>query len=231
MSIKKAFNKGAGDYDNYRRLLIPCYEDFYRVAVDIIPYGPDRELRALDLGAGTGIYAEQVLKRYPRSHITLVDISPAMLNLAEQRFSAEELARVTIHEADYAKIALKGKFDLIISSLSIHHLSDKGKKELFVKIHNLLEPGGIFINADQVLGENNFAEKLYQHTWLQQVQQRGVDDSILEQALARMREGKMSTLSNQLQWLQDTGFTEISTWYQHFSFVVFSGRKPFPESR
>jgi tRNA (cmo5U34)-methyltransferase len=40
-----------------------------------------------------------------------------------------------------------------------------------------------------------------------------------------MKEDKMSTLADQVQWLKDAGFVHVNSWFKHYSFVVFSGTK------
>jgi tRNA (cmo5U34)-methyltransferase len=226
MSVKESFEKDAKNYNNIRKTLIPCYRDFYEIALDIIPFGQDRELRVLDLGAGTGLFANGVARRFPNAQLTLIDISPAMLQVAEKRFSKNDRNRVSFRIDDYAKSRLQGTYDLIISALSIHHLTDDEKQVLFSKIHTILEPGGFFINADQALGENDIAEKLYRHTWLQQIRNKGIEEKNLQAILERMKEDKMSPLSAQLLWTKNAGFIDVTTWYQFYSFVVYSGRKP-----
>lgn len=49
-NVKKLFDSGADDYDWQRRQLIPCFDDFYGMAVSLVE--PDeRSPRVLDLGA------------------------------------------------------------------------------------------------------------------------------------------------------------------------------------
>ena len=88
-----------------------------------------------------------------------------------------------------------------------------------------LNNGGLFINADQVLGETAWIEEMYRNAWLGQVKERGVSDSTLASALERMKEDKMSTLSSQLSWMKNAGFADVNCWYKNYSFAVYSGRK------
>lgn len=226
MSIQEIFNRSADKYDNDRRQLIPCFDDFYTIPLEVIAFHQDRELRVLDLGAGTGLLSARVAECYPRAQLTLVDFSPAMLLIAEKRFADSGADRVQFQVFDYAQEPLRGTYDLIISALSIHHLEDSAKASLFQKIYTALEPGGLFINADQVQGENAVAEKIYTRTWLRKVRENGISEASLHEARARMKEDRMSPLSSQLTWLMQAEFIDVSVWYQYYSFVVYSATKP-----
>jgi tRNA (cmo5U34)-methyltransferase len=220
------FNRSSSYYDRDRRRLIPCYDDFYTIALEVIPFHQDRELRVLDLGAGTGLLSSGVAARYPHALLTLVDLSPAMLRVAEERVAASDARRVSFQTMDYSKELLKGTYDLIVSALSIHHLPDDAKANLFRKAYGALEPGGMFINADQVQGENAIAEKICTRTWLRKVRESGIEEEALTAALERMKEDRMSPLSSQLTWLVQTGFIDVTTWYRYYNFVVYSATKP-----
>lgn len=226
MAVKEQFERGAATYDRDRRRLIPCFDDFYTIPLEIIPFHQDREIRVLDLGAGTGLLSAGVAGRYPRAQLTLVDLSPAMLALAEKRFAGEDLGRVTCQVLDYRHAQLTGTYDLVVSALSIHHLEHGDKAALFARIFSLLEPGGMFINADQVLGDNPMAEQLCRHLWFDKVTSSGIDEAALAAARQRMTEDRMATLADQLLWLGQAGFADITTWYRYYNFVVYSGIKP-----
>ncbi len=79
MNIQQAFNIAAANYDNLRRSLIPCFDDFYSTAVEVIStcqrlqdVGSDRIIpKALDLGAGTGLYAGMVQAALPKIFVAL----------------------------------------------------------------------------------------------------------------------------------------------------------------
>lgn len=223
-AIKTGFDASASTYDQARRQLIPCFDEFYRTALSLIPYPQQVHFRVLDLGAGTGLLAQCVSEQFPHAHITLVDISESMLSQAQERFSAQP-GRFEFITADYATQAIAGHFDIVLSALSIHHLSDALKESLFQRIYDRLPDGGLFINADQVLGATPEIEGIYRNHWLQQVRALGVSNPHLTAALERMKEDRMAPLENQLGWLRQAGFKRVNCWYKNYSFVVFSGQK------
>lgn len=224
MSIKLAFDQGAKDYDSARKQLIPCFDDFYGIALDLIGQLNRDPIKVLDLGAGTGLFAYLVAQHYPNSSFTLCDISPRMLDEAQSRFDGSGVT-VEYLEQDYVAEPVNGKFDLIISALSIHHLTDQEKQQLFINLYSNLNSDGLFINADQALGATQTIEQTYRDVWLKQVREKGVSEAALSAALERMKQDKMSTLSQQLSWLEQAKFAEVNCWYQNYSFVVYSGRK------
>ncbi|MEH1944570.1 MAG: hypothetical protein V7L01_30755 [Nostoc sp.] len=65
MNIQKAFNTAVADYDSLRRILIPCFDDFYKTAVEIISGDGTAPLKVLDLGASTGLYSGMVQSVFP----------------------------------------------------------------------------------------------------------------------------------------------------------------------
>lgn len=224
MNIQQAFDIAAADYDNLRRTLIPCFDDFYKTAVEIIPFKYNAPLKILDLGAGTGLYSGMVQAVFSNAEFTLLDLAPEMLEKAKARFSKMGKSP-KILMGDYIKTDLGGAYDLIISALSVHHLADTDKKRLYQQIYNLLNPGGMFINADQVLGKTPNIEKLYRQKWLDSVCAQGISQEDLKAAQKRMEYDRMTPLDRQLAWLEVAGFQDVDCWYKNFSFAVFGGYK------
>ena len=222
-AVKTAFDEGAQTYDRARRQLIPCFDDFYFTALALIPHQPQATFRVLDLGAGTGMLSLLIAKKFPKARITMMDISLEMLDKARERFAGMEECLEFI-AGDYAD-GFEGQFEVVISALSIHHLPDADKIKLFKNIHNALPEGGIFINADQILGPTPHIEQVYHKTWLRQIRDLGVSDTDLNAALERMQADRMAPLDSQLIWLQEAGFNSVHCWYQHHRFAVFSGQK------
>ncbi len=225
MNIQEAFNNSAADYDQLRRILIPCFDDFYKTAVEIIPNNRSASLKILDLGAGTGLYSGMVQSVFPNAEFTLLDLAFEMLEKAQLRFSKMgKFPRILI--GNYVEVDLGDSYDLVISALSIHHLPDSDKQSLYQKIYNILNPGGMFVNADQVLGKTTDLEKLYRQHWLNSVLALGISHEDLKAAQKRMEYDCMTPLDVQLRWLEAAGFQNVDCWYKNFSFTVFGGYRP-----
>jgi tRNA (cmo5U34)-methyltransferase len=44
-------------------------------------------------------------------------------------------------------------------------------------------------------------------------------------AFERTKLDRMDPLAPQLAWLREAGFSDVACWFQHYSFVVYSGSK------
>ena len=224
MSVEGLFDEAAAGYDRARRQLVPGLDGFYGAALQSVPFGRDAEIRVLDLGAGTGLLSSMVAGRFPRAQVTLVDLSVEMLRVARRRLT-DGNRRFEFRNMDYARKPLPRGYDLVVSALSIHHLTHGDKKELFERIHDALAEGGYFVNADQVQGETPEEETSYREWWLRRVREAGVSEGDLDAALSRMRADRNATLRAQLGWLVEAGFGAVRCVYTDHRFAVYGGRK------
>lgn len=225
--IGRAFDAGAASYDAVRRNLVPCFDGFYKSVLEIIDdwSGPGAP-SVLDLGAGTGLLSAIVLGRLPEARIHLMDVSELMLAQARRRFSGRSESNVTFEVRDYTEGALGGPWDLVVSSLSMHHLADRAKRSVFGRVFEALRPGGLFINAEQVLGPTPAAEKRYRRMWDRAVLGSGIDRAEYERAVGRMVHDRCATLEDQLAWLGEAGFTDVDCAFKHWRFAVYFGLRP-----
>ena len=125
-----------------------------RDALAATPFAGDDALAALDVGAGYGMFASEVLRAFPNAVVTLQDVSEPMFEIARERF-ADHLTHFKfvcsdLKKADWAS-EIGGPFDLAVSSIAIHNLYDEALiARVYEDVHGLLKPGGTFINIDHI---------------------------------------------------------------------------------
>lgn len=225
-AVQSAFNSIASVYDENRRKLIPCFDDLYSISISLIQnqFGErKKKLKALDVGAGTGLLTSFLLEKYPSARVTLIDMAEEMLNVAKERFKGNGNIENTL--ADYSRYDFSGTFDAVISAMSIHHLSDAGKRKLFNKIYGLLNPGGIFVNAEQVLGETPELETLYKKLWEEAIRNNGVSEKEIRAWKERLKLDREATAEDQVKWLRQAGFYQAGCPYKFLKFSVVFGVK------
>ncbi len=225
MSIEQAFNKSIEYYDDWMRKALPNFNDIFSTAQDLLFFDTDSAINVLDLGAGTGLFSRHVLEKYPNADFVLYDLADKMLETAKTRFK-DKPDQFKYVVGDYREIRETDKVDLVISSLSIHHLSHKDKKKLFQSIFHILEDHGQFINIDQIRGETPYLADLYWNHWLDEV--RKVESSVqrIQESIDRRKTYDIdATMSEQLRWLKQAGFMNVDCVYKNFFIGVFLAMK------
>lgn len=221
-SVKHLFDIVAQDYDMQRKQLIPCFDDFYGMALNLMESSKDTP-HILDLGAGTGLLSGMLLQKYPNARLTLMDISEKMLRMARPRFAGTDQVQYVV--GDYTKHAFTSSYDMIISSLSIHHLTHADKKNVFGTVYKMLEPGGLFINADQVQGRTPETDAYYRERWLDAIHRSGLSDEAISASIERRKVDINAKLDDQLLWLEEAGFSVADCMYKYLDFAVFYAQK------
>jgi tRNA (cmo5U34)-methyltransferase len=228
MAIDDAFNRTVAYYDEWIRKAVPGYDELFAVAREQIPYLSDGAVSILDLGAGTGLFSSQVLERCPNGHFVLWDVADKMLETARERFSDfPDQFRYVVD--DYRNLPETGSFDLVISSLSIHHLPDDEKRELFRRVYGALGETGIFINIDLIRGPTPFLEELYNKDWYDKMRRAGApEDEIRAGIERRIAYDRDALMEDQLRWLREAGFADSDCVYRNYKTGLFLGVKRVP---
>ena len=103
--------------------------------------------RMLDLGCGPADIPLRFARRYPDARIDAVDGAPAMLELAQQAISAENLdSRIQLHCQYLPTSSLPRLYDAVVSNSLLHHLNDP--LDLWRSITGCALPGGLVLVMD-----------------------------------------------------------------------------------
>jgi tRNA (cmo5U34)-methyltransferase len=151
--------------------------------------------RVLELGTGTGITTRRVLARHPGARLTGVDSSAEML-------AAADLPGADLRLQDLCEPLTDGPFDLVFSSLAVHHLDGPAKTDLFKRVAAALAPGGRFVLADVIVPEDP------------------------ADVVTPLDEGfdLPDTVADQLAWLRDAGLDARVSWQARDLAVLVADR-------
>jgi ubiquinone/menaquinone biosynthesis C-methylase UbiE len=145
-----------------RHFLMPLYDVVHRVFGlarvhdEMITLAGLRDgLRVLDVGCGTGNLLRATGKRHRNVELTGVDPDLKMLARAERKMRRAGLpARLDRGYAQELKFP-DDSFDVVFSSLMLHHLDTPSKDEMLAEVRRVLRPDGVLVLADATLHDHD----------------------------------------------------------------------------
>lgn len=216
--MTERFDIAAEKYDEQRKFFIPGFDDFYETSISFLSDCRNDFKSILDLGAGTGLLTKYLFQKFSSASFTLVDVSPQMLEIAKSRFVNQNNIEYIL--SDYSKKLPEKKFDLISSALSIHHLENDSKLNLYSMIYNNLEEGGFFINLDQFNSDSNIINENYNKWWNAFIENSPITKEDLDLAMKRRELDRENTIDETKLMLKKTGFKNVECIYCFMKFGV-----------
>ena len=224
-TIKEHFETEAFEFDSQIIKIIPYYEQMITALIDSVQFEPFAAIRIIDLGCGTGTVAKRLGDKFPNSTIVCLDIASKMIEIAKYKMSGRKNTEFIV--GDFSKIEFKEPFDVVVSSLALHHIqTDEEKKEFYTKIYKVLTNSGQFLNADVVLASTDYLQNINMNRWIDYMNKSVPMDEIQQRWLpAHKTEDRPSILMEQLKWLDEIGFENVDVIWKYYNFSVYGGVK------
>lgn len=201
----------------------PAHANRYLALADAVPHRaagegvlaeqvPHDARRILDLGTGDGRLLALLLADRPDARGVGLDFSDVMLTAARTRFEGE--ARVALVEHDLTRsLPALGRFDVVVSSMAIHHLEHERKRSLYAEVFELLLPGGVFANFEHVASATHRLHLKFFAAIDEPLEHEDPSDRLLD-------------VEAQLRWLRELGFDDVDCYWKWLEMALLVGIRP-----
>jgi tRNA (cmo5U34)-methyltransferase len=217
-----------GFYDglarDYNEAILRCVPRYDEMLDAIFSYLPDdlEPRRILELGCGGGHLTRRTLDAFPAAEVVAVDLSREMLQMTRP---LAEPTRLGLVRNDFGHLCFRpGAFDLVVSSISIHHIVDADKRSLFRNVHQSLAPGGAFCYSDQFSGETAEIYQKHIDRWRAEARKLGASEAEWAEWMRHHDEDDHhATVSQQMAWLGESGFGTVDCVWRNLLWTVVVG--------
>ena len=199
-----------------------------RLLIEMAP----KDSKLLELGAGTGLFTQSILDTGHFAEVHVTDGAPAMIHIARQTLGAND-ARLKFSLLDFTQRdwpdSLSSSFDVVTSSMAIHHASNK--QLLFQRVHEVLGSNGVFVFADHIAGTSSAIDDLIgQERGRVKLTAQGKDPQDMEamrdflqsdQAKQAAEGNRCESVSQYMAYLREAGFQHADCLWRDYWLAVF----------
>ncbi|MEM7061835.1 MAG: class I SAM-dependent methyltransferase [Cyanobacteria bacterium P01_B01_bin.77] len=142
----KFWNKVAAGYSKQPIADEAAYQKKLQVTREY--FQPSMEV--LEFGCGTGSTA---IAHAPYvQHIRAIDFSSNMIEIAREKADTQNIQNITFEQASIDELSVPDRpYDAVLG-LNVLHLLEN-KEAVIAKVHDMLQPGGVFITSTICLGD------------------------------------------------------------------------------
>lgn len=224
-TVKEHFEDEAKEFDTTILKLIPLYSNMINSMISAIPFNSSDKFKVLDLGSGTGNVSMAVKEKFKFASIDCIDIAENMIKMAKIKLA--DYDNITYYTGNFSEFEFIEKYDVIVSSLALHHIkTDQEKQKFYDIIYNILNEDGIFINSDKVLGSSEKLNALYSKKWKEFMLENVSEDEIDEKWIPQSKkEDYPASMMDHLNWLESTGFKSLDIVWKYYGWAVYCGTR------
>ena len=218
----KRFNELADVYDEFTETM-PNHDEMNSVLLEFLEHyhGVQPFDRIADLGCGTGTLARTLIEQYKPTTFLALDGASQMLKKARKTLKDCDVPTdIKFQQESFTDWSPTHRYDLVYSSIAIHHLADEEKWKLFHRIYGGLETGGLFLYADIFTADPGWTEIFKTIHWERRRKLGMSEDEIEQRWQSHKDNDRPAQLDQTLKALEQAGFQEIELLWKNLNRAI-----------
>ena len=226
--IKKQFEfdeEVASVFDDMIVRSVPFYKKNMALVRDLVIANTQAYDRIYDLGCSTGTLLIDIYNKSPHPlELIGIDSAEAMIVRARKKAAAFG-ATICFIQGDIVQYPLQ-QAQAIVSNYTLQFIRPLRRKEVVQKIYDALVPGGLFLFSEKIISTDKCLNKQLIDIYHNFKRSQGYS----EYEIAQKREALENvlipySLEENMQLVQDVGFTFVEPIFRWANFATFFARK------
>lgn len=204
-------------FDDMLARSIPDFETMRRGVTELAANHLPLKGTLLDLGCSRGGAIADLVERRPDVRYLGLEISDPMIEAARARFDPDD---VTIMKHDLREpFPTQTGFDVILAVLTIQFTPIEHRPKILSRVYQALNPGGMFILVEKVLGETDWLNDLLVARYYDLKRAHGYSDEAIERKRLSL-EGVLVPITSEwnVDALGHAGFAQVDGFWRSWNF-------------
>lgn len=217
------FNEKVSEiFDNHVRQSIPFYDVLQQMVVHLSDFFIRPHTVIYDLGCATGETLYQLYHRHPTIPVKYIGIDESKPMLAKAIQKNRENPFIQFVETSLESYEFEETSNLILSVFTLHFLPIEERKKLLKRVNQTLNKGGAFLLVEKTYPENAKIQDIYTQIYHDEKESNGLTACDIRNKEKALR-GVLTplTISENLDLLTSSGFSNVDVFFKHLQFTGF----------
>ncbi len=131
---------------------------------------------------------------------------------------------IQIHLGDFRTDDLGSDYDVIVASLSLHHLTLEERPRFYQRAYESLHCGGVLIASEVIIDESPVVRERQYELWREHMAGNGED--AMRWYRKHVEKDHPVPISSLLEMLAGASFETAACFWRYLNFAIITARKP-----
>lgn len=217
------FNELADEYDEFTDAM-PNYREMNETILEYFEVWFDRHSpeTICELGCGTGTMTRTLVEEFGPDQYLALDGAGNMVEETIGRFADYSgPTHVQFEQTTFEEWDPDEQFDVVYSSLSIHHMSDSDKQSLYRTIRDSLNQPGLFLYVDLFSPPDSLADYYFDLNKTRRLELGMSEEEFQERWQSHLDNDRPSDWTRTMEWLSEAGFDTVDCGWKNGNRSLF----------
>jgi cyclopropane fatty-acyl-phospholipid synthase-like methyltransferase len=206
------------DYSVKIRQLVPKYDEMVECIIQLLRLRAPHSL--LDIGAGIGNVTWLALEALPDARVTALEVSDEMFREAQENLKSAA-NRVRLVHQDMVDFKPDEGYDAIFTNLVLHNIAPDKRRCVLEKVHDWLEPAGIFVWGDYIRHDDERVQAYFVEYRKMFARASGCPEELVRRNFEKeATDDHPLTIEETLDEARAAGFSQASPVWAHDMFAI-----------
>lgn len=213
-------------FDNHVKKSVPHYGTIQHIITQLSDFFVQPNGVVYDIGCATGETINQINQRHHDKKVQFIGIDESSAMLEQAIEKTGELENVQFVQESIVDFHFVEQSNLIIAVLTLQFIPIHQRKQVIQNIYDSLQKGGAFLFVEKCYPGHPKTQEIFKQLYHDDKESNGLTSQEIREKDKSLR-GVLNplTVSENIQLLEETGFTTIETFFSYLQFTGFLAMK------